>query len=107
MQTVYNPCVSTPQPSRSALFPRSFSKRYPQAVRGEGVWLFDAAGKKYLDLCGSAVVNLVGHGVTEGSDAMAAQAALLEFVHGSQFVTDLAAQVAREVLVFAGENFRG
>jgi adenosylmethionine-8-amino-7-oxononanoate aminotransferase len=104
---VYNPCVSTPQPSRSALFPRSFTKVYPQAVRGEGVWLFDAAGKKYLDLCGSAVVNFIGHGVKEVGDAMAAQAAQLEFVHGSQFVTDVAEQFAREVLDFAGENFRG
>jgi adenosylmethionine-8-amino-7-oxononanoate aminotransferase len=104
---VYNPCVSTAQPSRSALFPRSFSKTYPQAVRGEGVWLFDAAGKKYLDFCGSAVVNFIGHGVKEVGDAMAAQAAQLEFVHGSHFVTEVAEQFAREVLDFAGENFRG
>src|SRR5437868_10246574 len=107
MQTVYNPCVSTAQASRSALFPRSFSKTYPQAVRGEGVWLFDSAGKKYLDFCGSAVVNFIGHGVKEVGDAMAEQARKLEFVHGSQFTTEVGEQFAREVLDFAGENFRG
>jgi adenosylmethionine-8-amino-7-oxononanoate aminotransferase len=99
--------VSTPQPSRSALFPRSFSKNYPKAVRGEGVWLYDAAGKKYLDFCGSAVVNFIGHGVKEVGEAMAAQVAKVEFVHGSQFVTEVAEEFAREVLDFAGENFRG
>jgi len=107
VKAVYNPCVSTAQPSRSALFPRSFTKAYPQAVRGEGVWLYDAAGKKYLDFCGSAVVNFIGHGVKEVAGAMASQAANLEYVHGSQFVTDVAEQFAREVLDFAGENFRG
>jgi len=106
-QGVYNPCVSTAQASRSALFPRSFAKAYPEAVRGEGVWLFDTSGKKFLDFCGSAVVNFIGHGVKEVADAMAAQAAQLEFVHGSQFVTEVAEQFAREVLGFAGENFRG
>lgn len=30
----------------SALFPRSFRKAYPQAVRGEGCYIFTAAGKK-------------------------------------------------------------
>src|SRR5256885_2795228 len=107
MKTVYNPCVSTAQASRSALFPRSFSKAYPRAVRGEGAWLFDAAGKKYLDFCGSAVVNFIGHGVKEVGDAMAEQSSKLEFVHASQFTTEVAEQFAREVLDFAGENFRG
>src|SRR3954468_15684580 len=107
MQAVYNRCVSTAQASRSALFPRSFSKTYPQAVRGEGVWLFDTAGKKYLDFCGSAVVNFIGHGVKEVAEAMATQAAKLEFVHGSQFHTEVAEEFAREVLDFAGESFRG
>src|SRR5689334_19370311 len=96
-----------PQPSRSALFPRSFTKSYPHAVRGEGVWLFDSQGKKYLDFCGSAVVNFIGHGVTEVADAMSEQARQLEFVHGSQFVTPVAEEFARGVLDFAGENFRG
>jgi adenosylmethionine-8-amino-7-oxononanoate aminotransferase len=96
-----------PQPSRSALFPRSFSKAYPQAVRGEGVWLFDAAKRKYIDFCGSAVVNFIGHGVKDVADAMAEQASALEFVHGSQFVTPVAEEFAREVLEFAGDAFRG
>lgn len=30
-------------------------------VRGEGVWLFDADGKKYLDFAGGIAVNAFGH----------------------------------------------
>lgn len=80
---------------------------YPAAVRGEGVYLWDSAGKRYLDFAGSAAVNFIGHGVREVATAMARQAAQLEFVHSSQFVTPLAEEFAREVLEFAGPHFRG
>src|SRR5207249_1090165 len=90
-----------------ALFTRNLKKQFPLAVRGEGVWLWDSSGKKYLDLAGSAAVNFIGHGVKEIGGAMAAQAASLEFVHSSQFVTEAAENFARQVLEVAGENFRG
>ncbi|MGA8151207.1 MAG: aspartate aminotransferase family protein [Terriglobales bacterium] len=86
---------------------RSFRKTFPVAVRGEGVYLWDASGKRYLDFSGSAAVNFIGHGVAEISAAMAAQAQQLEFVHSSQFVTAVAEEYAQELLEFAGENFRG
>jgi adenosylmethionine-8-amino-7-oxononanoate aminotransferase len=92
---------------RSPVLRRSFRKDFPAAVRGEGVYLWDAAGHKYLDFSGSAAVNLIGHGVPEISAAMAAQAAKLEFVHTSQFTTPVAEDYAQELLTFAGENFRG
>jgi adenosylmethionine-8-amino-7-oxononanoate aminotransferase len=92
---------------RSAVFRRSFRKTFPSAVRGEGVYLWDTEGKRYLDFSGSAAVNLIGHGVPEITAAMTAQAGQLEFVHTSQFTTPIAEDYAQEVLEFAGENFRG
>ena len=86
---------------------RSFRKEFPAAVRGEGVYVWDADGKKYLDLAGSAAVNFIGHGVQEIGAAMAEQAAKLEFVHTSQFTTPVAEEYAEELLAFAGEHFRG
>ena len=76
-------------------------------MRGEGVHLWDSEGRRYLDLSGSAAVNLIGHGVQEISIAMVEQAKQLEFVHTSQFTTPVAEQYARELIEFAGENFRG
>jgi adenosylmethionine-8-amino-7-oxononanoate aminotransferase len=93
--------------TRSSVFRRSFRKEFPAAVRGEGVYLWDAGGNKYLDLAGSAAVNFIGHGVTEISAAMADQASNLEFVHTSQFTTPVAEEYAQELLSFAGEHFRG
>jgi adenosylmethionine-8-amino-7-oxononanoate aminotransferase len=71
------------------------------------VYLLDTEGKRYLDFSGSAAVNLIGHGVPEISSAMMEQARQLEFVHTSQFTTPVAEDYARELLDFAGENFRG
>ncbi len=96
-----------PVESRSALFPRSFAKSYPRAVRGEGVYLWDSEGKRYLDISGSAAVNFIGHGDQEIIAAMAAQGRELEFVHSSQFSTPVAEVFARELIDFAGENFSG
>ncbi|HEX8815779.1 MAG TPA: aminotransferase class III-fold pyridoxal phosphate-dependent enzyme [Terriglobales bacterium] len=76
-------------------------------MRGEGVYLWDENGKRYLDFCSSAVVNFIGHGVGEIADAMAAQAKQLEFVHSSQFTTPVAEEYASELLAFAGPNFAG
>jgi len=93
--------------SRSAVLRRSFRKTFPPAVRGEGVYLWDARGKQYLDFSGSAAVNFIGHGVAEIAAAMAAQAKQLEFVHSSQFTTLVAEEYAAELLQFAGKNFEG
>jgi len=98
---------STVTQSRSALLTRSFRKAFPAAVRGEGVYLWDSAGKQYLDFSGSAVVNFIGHGVAQIPEAMAAQAKQLEFVHSSQFITHVAEEYAQELLDFAGTNFEG
>lgn len=76
-------------------------------MRGEGVYIWDAEGQRYVDLAGSAAVNLIGHGVAEISAAMAEQAAKVEFVHTSQFTTPVAEAYAEELLAFAGEHFRG
>lgn len=93
--------------TRSSVFLRSFHKEFPVAVRGEGVYVWDCAGKKYLDLAGSAAVNFIGHGVPEISAAMAQQVANLEFVHTSQFTTPIAEEYAQELLAFAGKHFVG
>ncbi len=90
----------------SAVLRRSFRKSFPSAVRGEGVYVWDSDGKRYLDLAGSAAVNFIGHGVPEIAAAMAEQAAKLEFVHTSQFTTPVAEEYAEELLAFAGANFR-
>ncbi len=92
---------------RSAVLHRALNKSYPVAVRGEGVWLFDADGRKFLDFASSAVVNFIGHGDPGIVRAMAEQASQLEFAHSSNFTTEVAELFAGELLEFAGPAFEG
>jgi len=96
---------SLPTQTRSSVFRRSFRQEAVAAVRGEGIYLWDASGNKYLDLAGSAAVNFIGHGVKQIAAAMAEQAAQLEFAHTGQFTTPVAEEYAEELLAFAGKNF--
>jgi adenosylmethionine-8-amino-7-oxononanoate aminotransferase len=93
--------------NHSGLLTRSLRKQYPVAVRGDGVWIYDADGKRYLDFSGSAAVNFIGHGNQQVAEATAAQLRKLEFAHSSQFVTPVAQEFADEVMSFAGPNFAG
>lgn len=78
-----------------AIFPRSFARRYLLAERGEGVYLFDAQGKRYLDACGGAAVVSIGYGIKEVLEAVQRQAAALPYVHASQFHTRAGIELAQ------------
>ena len=51
----------------------------PIIVRGEGAYLYDQHGKRYLDGLAGLFVNQLGHGRTELAEAAAAQAQTLAF----------------------------
>ena len=83
------------------LFPRNLKAEYPVAVRAEGIWIYDAAGRKYLDGCGGAVVCSIGHGVAEVAEVMTKQAKRLAFAHSSQFITKESIGLADRVAALA------
>lgn len=89
-----------------ALFPRNFRKDYPEAVRGEGCFVYTGDGRKILDACGGAAVVSIGHGVEAVARAMGEQARKLAYAHSSQFITQAAAELARRILELAPANFR-
>jgi adenosylmethionine-8-amino-7-oxononanoate aminotransferase len=101
----YNSDVSTAAPT-TPLFSRNLRKQYPIAVRGEGCWIFDAAGRRYLDASGQAAVVSVGHGVQEIGRTMAAQSSQIAFAHTTQFHSDPAEKLAARVLALAPGNFQ-
>lgn len=81
----------------SSIFKRIPGKNYPVAVKGEGVWLFDSEGRRYLDGSGGACVVTIGHGVPEVAREVAAQMEKVSFVHGTQFVTEAAGELAGRI----------
>lgn len=59
-------------------------KRIPLAIgRGEGVYLFDTAGRKYLDLFSGLGVNALGHNHPRIIDAIERQSR--RYIHASNF----------------------
>ncbi|MFZ5917927.1 MAG: aspartate aminotransferase family protein [Chloroflexota bacterium] len=80
------------------VFHRRLGHPYPTISHGQGVYLYDTAGQRYIDAAGGALVTNIGHGVTEIVEAMAAQARRVAFAHGTQFtsqaIEDYAAAMA-------------
>ncbi len=93
-------------PTSSGLFSRNFKKTFPIAARGEGCWIVDQSGRRFLDAAGQAAVVSIGHGVAEIGRAMAEQSAQIAFAHTSQFHTAPAERLAARLLALAPENFR-
>jgi adenosylmethionine-8-amino-7-oxononanoate aminotransferase len=73
---------------------RSTSTTLPAAVRGEGIYLTDESGRRYIDACGGAAVSCIGHGDPRVAAAIAEQAARLEYVHTGFFTTAEAEDLA-------------
>jgi len=55
------------------------------AVRGQGISLFDAQGRQYLDASGGAAVSCLGHGHPDVIAAVKTQIDQLEYAHSSFF----------------------
>jgi hypothetical protein len=73
---------------------RSTSATPPVAVSGEGIYLIDADGRRYVDACGGAAVSCLGHGDRRVAAAIAEQATRLEYVHTGFFTTAEAEELA-------------
>ncbi|HJS36652.1 MAG TPA: aspartate aminotransferase family protein [Burkholderiales bacterium] len=67
------------------VFHRNPRSVYPVAVRGEGAYLIDREGKRYLDASGGAAVSCLGHSDEAVVRAIREQLARLPFAHTSFF----------------------
>jgi 4-aminobutyrate aminotransferase-like enzyme len=62
--------------------------RPPRIARGEGVYLFDEAGKLYLDATSEAVVSNLGHSNPRVVTAMTEQAQRMTFAYPRFFESE-------------------
>jgi adenosylmethionine-8-amino-7-oxononanoate aminotransferase len=82
---------------KSFVFHRRLDRKLPLAVHAEGAWITDEAGKRYIDASGGPICVNVGHGRTEVAEAMAAQAAHLDYVHGPMFTSEVVETLAKRL----------
>jgi adenosylmethionine-8-amino-7-oxononanoate aminotransferase len=73
----------------------------PVIVKGEGAYIWDAQGKRYLDALAGLFVSQVGHGRTELAQAAAKQAQELAFMPLWSYAHPTAIELAERVAGYA------
>lgn len=80
------------------VLPLEFNRRYPVLVKGEGVWVEDASGKRYLDaMSGGSMAATLGHGRKDIIEAARAQAKKLAYVHNERLTNPAQEELAAEL----------
>jgi adenosylmethionine-8-amino-7-oxononanoate aminotransferase len=88
------------------VLPPEFDRRYPMIVAGDGVWVQDSAGRRYLDaMSGGSMALTLGHGRSDLIEAARAQAQKLAYVHNERLTNPAQEQLARELASVAPEGF--
>jgi len=92
--------------SGTRVLPLELDRRYPVVVRGEGVWVEDAAGRRYLDaMSGGSMAATLGHGRRDIIAAARAQAERLAYVHNERLTNPAQERLAQELVEVAPQGF--
>lgn len=83
--------------AESALLKQHVHRTYPTVDRGEGVFLYDTDGKRYLDGSGGPMTASIGHGVEEITAAIDAQLSRVAFTYRTQFTNEPAETLAKRL----------
>ncbi len=70
------------------VFYRKLDHARPKISHGEGIYLYDENGKRYLDGSGGPLVVNVGHGRQEIVEAMSRQLQDVAYIHAIMFTSD-------------------
>ncbi|MGO9934440.1 MAG: aminotransferase class III-fold pyridoxal phosphate-dependent enzyme, partial [Steroidobacteraceae bacterium] len=85
----------------SHVFGRDTRSQFPVAVRGEGIWLYDSTGTRYLDASGGAAVSCLGHDHPAVREAIKRQVDELCFAHTGFFTNEPQELLADELIAHA------
>jgi len=87
----------------SHVFHRQCHAQLPIIASGEGIYLFDTNGKKYLDGCGGAAVSNLGHSHPAVKAAIKQQLDTIPFAHTAFFTNKNCEQLADLLIDLAPE----
>ena len=80
------------------VFHRNSRSQYPVAVAGEGPYLIDSTGKRYLDGSSGAAVSCLGHDDRDVVEAIKRQLDKLPYAHTSFFTSEPMEALADELI---------
>ena len=93
--------MTSNEQASDSLLHRDPTQHYPVAVRGEGIYLYDDSGRRYVDGTAGATNVTLGHGRGRIADAMAEQARQLAYCFSTQFTNEPALQLAQRLAALA------
>ena len=85
----------------SHVFPRHTKASLPTVAGGDGPYLTDTAGKRYLDASGGAAVSCLGHSCRPVLDAVKDQLDRIAWAHTSFFTSEPAERLAERLIAKA------
>ena len=85
----------------SRIIHRNLAHDYPRAVAGDGPYLIDSNGKRYIDASSGAAVSCLGHSDREVVAAIKTQLDKLPYAHTSFFSTEPAEVLAEDLVKHA------
>jgi adenosylmethionine-8-amino-7-oxononanoate aminotransferase len=92
--------------SSTRVLPLELGRGYPVIVRGEGVWVEDSAGRRYLDaMSGGSMAATLGHGRRDIIAAARVQAERLAFAHTERLTNPAQERLAHELVEVAPDGF--
>ncbi len=83
------------------VFQRQIAAAMPKAVKGDGIYIVDSEGRRYLDASGGAAVSCLGHSDPDVIAAIKDQAGQLAFAHTAFFTSEPAEQLAEFLIAKA------
>ena len=86
---------------KEALFARDLGETYPVLVRGDGIYVFDETGKRYIDGSAGAGNVTLGHGCQPIVNAIADQAKALAYCFSAHFTSQPALDLAERIAALA------
>ncbi|MEQ8749572.1 MAG: aspartate aminotransferase family protein [Amphiplicatus sp.] len=89
----------------TSIFHRAPSAQLAKAVGGDGVYLFDQEGKRYLDGSGGAAVSCLGHNHPRVIEAIKQQLDKLAYAHTAFFTSEPAEKLAELLISKAPASF--
>ncbi|MCL5776299.1 aspartate aminotransferase family protein [Limibaculum sp. FT325] len=85
----------------SHVFPRHTKAALPTVAGGDGCYLIDSTGRRYLDACGGAAVSCLGHSPRAVTEAVKAQLDRVAYAHTSFFTSEPAEALADRLIAKA------
>jgi adenosylmethionine-8-amino-7-oxononanoate aminotransferase len=90
--------------SGTRILHRQIHNQLPTAVRGDGVYIIDSQGKRYLDASGGAAVSCLGHSNQRVINAIKEQLDRIAFAHTGTFTSEPAEALADYIIDRAPEG---